>query len=207
MHTSIESVADDPGLFCPDDSHRLEACPEHLSCSLCGRCFPFHNREIIELLPSEPTPLDETVSPTYRQSYLTEFRRPFSPDPGAMAWSAPETLPGRLVQRLRRQAAWYISRLEGRGRLGETTLCDFSAGPGYYTLDHASRFRHVLHCDLSVDSLNYAAAKARSANIRNIAFLRIDYLRPPFHRSLPMIICCDSLIRGLAHDRRLLASI
>jgi SAM-dependent methyltransferase len=207
MLTPIEAVAVDPGLFCPDDTSRLEARPDHLSCSRCRRLFPVHDREIVELLPSEPTPLDETVSPSYRQSYQAEFSRPFSSDSRAMAWSAPETLPGRRVQRLRRQAAWYIALLEGRTRLGETTLCDFSAGPGYYTLDHASRFGHVLHCDLSVDSLNYAAAKARSRNIRNIAFLRIDYLRPPFHRSLPRIICCDSLIRGLAHDQRLLASI
>src|SRR5262249_38686282 len=71
----------------------------------------------------------------------------------------------------------------------------------------ASRFRQVLHCDLSVDSLNYAAAKARAIGIHNVTFLRIDYLRPPFRGCLQRILCCDTLIRGLDHDQRLLSSI
>ncbi len=207
MPTPIEALAAGLGLFCPDDSHRLEASPGHLSCGICHRRFPIHDDEIVDLLPSEPTVLDDTVPPSYRQAYLAEFRRPFELDPRSMAWSSPETLPGRLVQRRRRQAKWYISLVSEGTSPGETILCDFSAGPGYYTLDHATRFRLVMHCDLSVDSLNYARAKARSMEIRNIAFLRIDYFNPPFRSSLDRIICCDTLIRGETHEGLLLRAI
>jgi len=207
MPTPIEALASDPGLFCPDDSQRLEARPDHLSCGFCHRRFPIHDGAIVELLPSEATVLDEPLPPSYRQAYLTEFGRPFELNPRAIAWSSPETLPGRLVERRRRQAKWYVSLLTEGASLGATILCDFSAGPGYYTLDHASRFRLVIHCDLSVDSLNYARAKARSMEIRNIAFLRIDYFKPPFRSSLDRIICCDTLIMGETHDGLLLRAI
>jgi SAM-dependent methyltransferase len=207
MPTPIEAVSSDPGLFCPDDSHRLEAHLAHLSCGLCHRRFPIHDGAIVELLPSEPTVLDETVAQSYRQSYVSEFKRPFELDARAMAWSSPESLPGRLVTKRRRQARWYISLLSEGAPTDETILCDFSAGPGYYTLDHASRFRLVMHCDLSVDSLNYARTKARSMRIGNIAFLRIDYFKPPFQSSLARIICCDTLIRGIGHDQLLLIAI
>jgi len=207
MPTPIEALASDPGLFCPDDSQRLEARPDDLSCGLCHRRFPIHDGAIVELLPREATPLDETVPSSYRRAYLAEFKRPFKLEPRAMAWSSPETLPGRLVQRRRRQARWYVSLLSEGAALGETILCDFSAGHGTYTLDHASRFRLVMHCDLSVDSLNYARAKALAMGIRNAAFLRIDYFRPPFRASLARIVCCDTLIRGISHDQLLLISI
>src|SRR6267143_1812292 len=152
MPTPIEAVSFDPGLFCPDDFQRLEARRDHLSCGLCHRRFPIHDGAIVELLPGQATPLDETVPTSYRQAYLAEFKRPFKLEPRAMAWGSPETLPGRLVQRRRRQAQWYVSLLSQGAASGETMLCDFSAGPGYYTLDYASRFRFVMHCDLSVDS-------------------------------------------------------
>lgn len=46
-------------------------------------------------------------------------------------------------------------------------LGDLSAGPDYDTLAYASTFKHVLHCDLSVDALNYADQKARALRIPN----------------------------------------
>jgi SAM-dependent methyltransferase len=86
-------------------------------------------------------------------------------------------------------------------------LCDIAAGAGHYTFAYAQHFHRVLHCDLSLQNLNYARYKARQRNIENIVFLRIDYFHPPFRHSLDVTLCLDTIIRGNEHDRLLLNSI
>jgi SAM-dependent methyltransferase len=86
-------------------------------------------------------------------------------------------------------------------------FCDISAGAGYYTLSYARYFSQVLHCDLSTRSLVYSRNRAQAMGIGNIVFLRIDYLSPPFRRSLTHLVCFDTLIYGRNHERDLLASI
>jgi hypothetical protein len=194
-------------LCCPDDKTPLEYRPDELRCSSCARAFRVFDDRIVELLPREPTPIHGDVGQRYIQDYLSEFNHPFHVKANAEAWGAPETKPAPWVQKRMRQVRRVFSLITTPDRGTNDVLCDLSAGSGYYTLAYAGAFKHVLHCDLSIDALNYADQKARAMRIPNIVFLRIDYTNPPFSRSLDTVLCFDTLIRGEAHERLLLTTI
>ena len=82
-----------------------------------------------------------------------------------------------------------------------------SGGSGYYTFAARDRFEIVLHCDLSVDSLNYTAKRASALGADNMLFLRTDYFRLPFRQSIDRVVCCDTLFGGERHEHLLLSSI
>jgi len=154
----------------------------------------------VELLPSEAV-LTADDSP-YGRDYAESRTAPFEWSEAGMGWGAPESLPERWVARKYRQVT-AVEKLIGAGEL----LADFSAGAGYYTLEFAKSWRCVVHCDLSPHSLTYARRKAAKLGLTNILFVRMDYLRPAFRRSLGCVACLDSLIRGEAHERLLLQAI
>jgi SAM-dependent methyltransferase len=106
-----------------------------------------------------------------------------------------------------RQVRRVFSLISTPARGTNGVLCDLSAGSEYYTLAYAGAFKHVLHCGLSIDALNYADQKARALRIPNVVFLRIDYTNPPFRQSLDAILCFDTHIRREAHERLLLTTI
>jgi ubiquinone/menaquinone biosynthesis C-methylase UbiE len=124
-----------------------------------------------------------------------------------MAWGAEENVSESWARKRRRQVAMVQQQITEGIRAGESVLCDIAAGAGYYTFAYAHLFRYVLHCDLSVDNLNYASRKARLLGIQNIFFLRADYFALPLRQSLDRILCMDTLIRGDAHDSVLLTNI
>jgi len=207
MSDQVEALLSSTRLYCPDDATPLERKGEALTCATCGRTFPIHNGELIELLPKAPT-IDPSFSQGYAEGYTEEFNRPFRWDKDAMAWGAPERRAPRWIERRKRQVRWVQSLLTGPGSAADSSLfCDLSGGAGYYTLEYARSFKQVIHCDLSIGSMNYVYHKAKAQGINNIVFLRIDYFRTPFHHSLPLMLCCDTLIRGPVHERMLLDSI
>jgi SAM-dependent methyltransferase len=191
-------------LNCPDDGGGLRLFTDSLECVQCQRQYPILARNMIELLSLEPAPPDD-CSP-YASDYQATRSQRFEWRPASLAWGAPEYFPKTWVERKRRQVA-AVRSLILDGAEPRILFCDFSAGAGYYTLAYAKDWRHVAHCDLSVDSLNYAHRKAEKLGLENILFIRMDYLRPAFRRSLQCVICLDSLIRGEWHERRLLESI
>jgi len=180
MPDKVAELISSIGLFCPDDGHPLEYKGDYLNCLMCGREFPVFGGDIIELLPKEPTVIKGTVDQTYIRDYLNEFKRPFQWNKYALAWGAPEQRPLAWVEKRRRQVRWALSLILAQKEADKRVFCDLSAGAAYYTLEYSRYFWQVLHCDLSVNSLNYACFKARSLGIRNVVFLRIDYLNPPF---------------------------
>ncbi len=193
-----------PTLSCPDDGGALRQQGESLQCATCERRFPVLAPNLIELLPSTEA-LQQDGSP-YAADYAAEHSRSFAFRKDAVAWGAPEYRSGSWVERKYRQVEAVRSLLlDGVG--SREVIGDFSAGAGYYTFAYASQWRHVVHCDLSADALTYAQRKAERAGLRNILFVRMDYLRPPFRGSLDRVICLDSLIRGEAHEKRLLRTI
>jgi SAM-dependent methyltransferase len=160
---------------------------------------------LIELLPKAAS-IDRSFWQRYADSHAEEFNKPFVWDKAAMAWGAPERRTPRWVGRRKRQVRWIESLLTQSPPVPDV-FCDILGGAGYYTLEYAHHFRWVMHCDLSVGSLNYVHEKAQTRSIDNIVFLRIDYFRPPFNHNLALLLCCDSLIFGPVHERMLLDSI
>ena len=77
-----------------------------------------------------------------------------------MAWGAPRSARPRWIERRKRQVRWIESLLTAGGSTPEV-FCDISGGAGYYTLEYARKFKWVIHCDLSISSLNYVYEKAK----------------------------------------------
>lgn len=193
-------------LVCPDDSRELLDRAEGLECVHCHRWFPFDG-EVIHLLPKGPLNLPpDAASADYIEFYRRQFLR-LSPSPDPVAWGAPEVLRSRDLGRKRRHVQWVLQLLSPETDVEGQVFCDLSSGAGYYTFEAARVFRLVLHCDLDIDSLAYASRKAKERGVKNIAFLRIDYLQPPFASTIDRMICLDTLVRGKGHERLLLESI
>lgn len=193
-------------LCCPDDGHSLKIVPGQLNCTECDRAFPIHSCQVVELLPCRPVALSARIGAEYRNAYLHLFNQPFEENNKSLAWGAPEAYAESWVRKRERQVV-AVGSLVTDGVEPGSVLCDIAAGAGYYTFAYHRDFHTVLHCDLSVDNLNYTMHKARKQGLSNIVFLRIDYFQPPFRHSLDRIVCLDTLIRGEAHDSMLLRRI
>jgi SAM-dependent methyltransferase len=197
-----------PHLCCPDDSATLLPCPGGLRCARCHRSYFLQSRNILELLPSRPLRFPEGIGlKSYQEGYHREFSRPLEVREEAQAWGAPEVVSREWGQLRARQAREALQFLRGRKRESEVIYCDLSAGAGYCTFEAAREYRLVFHCDLSVESLAYASAKAKTNHLENIVFVRADYFQPPFRNSVHRLTCLDTLIRGPWHETRLLESI
>lgn len=195
-------------LFCPNDKQSLHFLGDGYFCRSCSRRFPVLFERIVDLRPQSPLPLPSGTNSEFAADYIESFHDP-SPCPwndNALGFGATEVISPRDVRRKKRQVLHIQSVLREKGKTAHV-FCDFSAGAGYYTLECARSFPLVLHCDLSCDSLMYASRKAEKLGIDNIAFLRIDYLQPPFFESLDSIICMDSLERGEGHEKMLLTAL
>jgi SAM-dependent methyltransferase len=195
-------------LRCPDDWGELNCKAAEIECSLCGRVYPILRGDILELVPSQPLKYSSSPNQEYAGEYDREFRQNFEIRESAMAWGAPEISPPGWTRGRERQVRAVLSRLMRGGKsLRDLILCDISAGSGHYTFTFARHFKWVLHCDLSVDSLNYAIRKSAQMGISNVLFLRVDYFRLPFIHSLDRVLCFDTLIRGNDHEKALLQNI
>jgi len=186
----------------------LAARVRELRCDRCQRSYPLLPRNILELLPLRPIVFPgETGLAAYREGYLREFSRPPEIRTGAKAWGAPEDLSQESVQLRERQAREVFQFLRDERRESELIFCDLSGGAGHCTFPAAQKHRLVFHCDLSIDALAYASAKAAANRFENIIFLHTDYFQPPFRNTIDRLVCLDTLIRGPWHEARLLRSI
>jgi SAM-dependent methyltransferase/uncharacterized protein YbaR (Trm112 family) len=193
-------------LACPDDKSSLDYRAEALVCNQCGRIYPVVGGELVELLPREPAV--PAANRDYEIEYHRQFHRVFESGDSSMAWGTPESSSSAWMRKRERQGSAVLQELMGGDRpLNELVLCDVSAGPGNYTLSYAAHCKYVLHCDLSVDSLQYALRRSRRMNVANVFFLRVDYFALPFRQSLDRILCLDTLIRGRDHEKALLGQV
>lgn len=188
-----------PVFVCPDDGGELrDEAEAGLRCASCGRAFPLAaDGRILSLVSSRTEDL-AGASPEYLAAY-TEARNVSD----CSYWEMRNTA---ADHRRKRSQVRQVEELLGAAGPRDL-VCDFSAGPGYYTLRYARRWRHVLHCDLSWQALRKASTEASDRGLENVLFVRMDYLNPPFRRSLPQVICMDSLERGPSHEQALLAAI
>jgi SAM-dependent methyltransferase len=194
-------------LACPNDRARLTSAASGLACEKCGRRFAAAEDGVIDLRPLGPARIAGDGNADYWHEYPQEFEREYKPDATAVAWGAPEISSSTWLEKRLRQVH-AMRPLVADSKFSQSHIfCDIAAGAGHYTLAYAPAFQSVLHCDLSVENLSYAAKKAARFGIRNIFFLRIDYFSPPFRHSLDRVICCDTLIRGERHEGMLLKAI
>jgi SAM-dependent methyltransferase len=193
---------------CPDDGATMAACAGGLRCEQCERLFPLLSANILELLPSRPISFPEGADlALYRQGYLREFFRPLEIREGARAWGAPEANPRKWLRTRERQASEVFHFLRDESNEEALIFCDLSAGAGHFTFKAARKYRLVFHCELSIDSLAYASAKAVANHLENIVFVHADYFQPPFRNSIHHLVCLDTLIRGPWHEKRLLQTL
>ena len=185
----------------------LDCAASRIECKSCGRKFPIFEDGVVELLPRRPAKSPAGATDNYWWGYLQEFGKPYRQDEDAIAWGAPEAFNEDWMRKRLRQVEAVRPLTVELGASHSHVLCDIAAGAGNYTLAYAAHFKTVLHCDLSVENLNYAARKARRLGIQNMFFLRMDYFAPPFHKSLDRVICFDTLIRGEQHETAVLGSI
>jgi SAM-dependent methyltransferase len=195
-------------LSCPDDGATMAACSRELRCERCRRLYPLLSTNILQLLPLRPLAFPERsgLAP-YREGYLREFFRPAEIRPEAKAWGAPEARSRKWLQLRERQAREVLQFLRSESGETNSVFCDLSAGAGHCTFSAAREYRVVFHCDLSMDALAYASAKARTSHLENIVFVHADYFQPPFRNSIHHLTCLDTLIRGPWHEIKLLQSI
>ena len=182
-------------LSCPEDHGPLRLLSDRMRCGDCGREFAAEDN-FVSLLAREPASLD--LGAAYTRGYPAARQ-----DASRVAgWRLPTAA---LLEHKRRQVAMVKRLLLETGR--EDLVCDFSAGPGYYTLPYAQHWRWLIHGDLCLDSLEEAREQARRNRAVNILFVRMDYFQPPFRNTLPRILCLDTLIRGRQHEIALLRAI
>jgi len=195
-------------LCCPDDGAMMAAGASGMRCEHCQRFFPLLSTNILELLPTRPITFPQRNElERYREGYRSEFLRPSEIRADAKAWSAPEALSAKRLRRRERQTHEVLQFLGEESVRADLVFCDLSADAGYCTFRAAEEYRLVFHCDLSMDALAYASAKARARHFENIIFVRADYFQPPFRNSIDHLTCLDTLIRGTWHEAKLLRSI
>ncbi|MHB8499875.1 MAG: class I SAM-dependent methyltransferase [Candidatus Acidiferrales bacterium] len=195
-------------LSCPDDEAPMAAGAGGIRCERCHRFYPLLSTNILELLPSRPIDLpDRGELAPYREGYRREFFRPLKIRADAKAWGAPEARSRKWLRLRERQAREVFEFLRDEPCEANLVFCDLSAGAGYCTFRAAQEYRLVFHCDLSMDALAYASAKARASHLENIIFVHADYFQPPFRNSIDHLTCLDTLIRGAWHETKLLRNI
>ncbi len=195
-------------LCCPDDGGALSACAGGLRCQKCHRLFPLLSANILDILPLRPVTFPERSDvASYREGYLREFFRPAEIRSDARAWGSPEAGSHKSSRLRERQASEVLQFLRSEPSTRSSVFCDLSAGAGYCTFKASQVYRFIFHCDLSIDALAYAGAKARAGHLGNMIFVHADYFQPPFRGTVDHLTCLDTLIRGPWHEKKLLQSI
>jgi SAM-dependent methyltransferase len=151
----------------------------------------------------EPYPLEEKeVQGGYLTAYYRLLGDKFKWDLSATAWGNLSTAPKgykAFVKKERKVIEEYL------GESLKGTFCDVSGGAGNYSLHFSRKASLVVHCDLDVNSIEYAYERMRRCGLRDVLLVRCDYLQMPFESNVfDSIICIDTLERGLPHERRLL---
>ena len=192
-------------LACPDDRAPL-ARGAGLACTRCGRAFPVHADDVVELLPARRAalPAAGAVERLYEAMYRGLFEAPF-------AWAAESEGWGELARLTRghrafieaeraRFAGWFPERIG--------VLADASGGAGTFSLALAPRAELALHLDLDVASINQARRAGAGRGMKNVLFVRADYLALPLAAGgVDALLCVDTVERGPAHDRALVGEL
>jgi SAM-dependent methyltransferase len=184
---------------CPDDGGRLHPNREALRCEHCGREFSRLGARVFELKSLTPKAVNSSVQNGYEAIHAAEVTlNGHSPGWGDLD----STTPGKRGF-VKRECATIAALL---GDKAEGVVVDVSGGVGNYSSFFADKAQMVIHCELHVPS--FAQACRQHAQRQNLFFACSDYLALPLaDGSADGVICTDTLIRGVEHERALLAEI
>lgn len=186
---------------CPDDGGRLQASREKLGCEHCGREFPRLGKRVLELTALVPKAVNSPEQAGYEVIHAAELTLHGHP-PNSGWGNFGSATPGKR-EFVRHERAAIAALLGDRAK---GVVVDVSGGVGHYSSFLSARAQTVIHCELHVPSL--AQAWRENTYRQNMFFVRSDYLALPLaDGSMDGAICTDTLIRGVDHERVLLAEI
>lgn len=187
-------------LACPNCSGTLYLSHDTLACQSCKAEFKILNENTIELVAQESFRF-KTTETTEVYSEYSDLRNAGHPTNEKMrlwGWESKYGISG-FVTKLRKT----IMRV-----MQNEIICDIGAGVGNYSLHFAKKAKLVFHCDLDLEAINVASQEAKKQNLKNILFIRCDYLHLPFRlNSLSCITSIDVLEKGREHDTKLIEEI
>ena len=195
-------------LRCPDDGTPLDFRLDHALCQACGRRYCRPSEPVLELVSKEAHAPLRDVSGEFWDGYLSARRQRLRLDSSELPWGTENSMPSAWV-RLRRLYTERVVSLALRALPGrDAVVADISAGAGFVSFALARRGIPTIHADLSADSVSFAASRVPNDGDPLPMFaVRADYFSLPFRDSVDVIVCTDSLIRGLDHEVALLKSI
>jgi SAM-dependent methyltransferase len=184
---------------CPDDGSHLHPNGKTLRCERCGRDFSRLGPRIFELKALAPKGVNSAVQSGYVAIHAEELALN-GHGPG---WGDLDSANPGKREFVKRERATIAALL---GNKAEGVVVDVSGGVGNYSSFLADKAQTVIHCELHVPS--FAQACRQHAQRQNLFFARSDYLALPLaDGSADGVICTDTLIRGVEHERALLAEI
>ena len=195
-------------LRCPDDGTPLDVRLDHALCHACGRRYSRPSEGVLELVSKEAHATLRDVSGEFWDSYVSTRRQQLQLDSSELPWGAESSVPPAWL-RLRCLYTERVVSLASRALPErDAVVADISAGPGYVSFALARRGIPTIHADLSAESVSFAASSFRNdGDPVPMLVVRADYFSLPFRDSVDVIVCTDSLIRGLDHEIALLKSI
>lgn len=187
-------------LACPNCSGALYHSHDALACKSCKSEFKILNENTIELVAQESFRFKttETTEAYSEYSDLRNIGHPINEKMRLWGWESKYGISG-FVTKLRNTIIHMIQN---------EIICDIGAGVGNYSLHFAKKAKLVFHCDLDLEAINVASQEAKKQNLKNILFIRCDYLHLPFRsNSLSCITSIDVLEKGREHDTKLIEEI
>jgi SAM-dependent methyltransferase len=184
---------------CPDDGGRLHLGPEHLRCEHCEREFARLGERVFDLKSLVSKMVNSSVQEGYEAIHAVELAL----DVNSPGWGDLDSAnPGKreFVKHERANIAALL------GDRADGVVVDVSGGVGNYSSFLADRAQTVIHCELHVPS--FAQACREHAQLQNLFFAHSDYLALPLADGhADGVVCTDTLIRGIEHERALLSEI
>jgi ubiquinone/menaquinone biosynthesis C-methylase UbiE len=193
---------------CPNDHCSLELYKNYLKCPKCKRRFSIFSKNFVEILPKEIPQWDlssednKQAEEEYKRICLEKFTWTENPK----GWGFfPELHAGsrafvkKEIDKIKNMILSY--RQNG-------LIIDVSGGSGNYSLPLSSMASLMIHCETDIQSLLTAYYQANKLKIKNIIFVRANYLKLPFQdNTFDVIICTDTLERGRNHEIKLIKEI
>jgi len=193
-------------LVCPDDRGDLTVVENHLTCGRCHRSFKVWAPNLVEVLPLHKTVrvgqsrLERRNIGRYEKIFDEKFTWEIAEPPWGLMESLPLRAHGRVLKQLN-----LIKRVLP-DKLG--IFCDVSAGSGRYDFELLDRCTTAVYSDLRVADVVHLYRETTHRAASNVLIVRCDYWSSPYRGEIfDTVLCNDTLIYGLEHERRLLETI